>query len=135
MAAIRNFGVDGDAGSGRSVRAWSPAMNKLYSCPRFDRCSAPVCPLASPDMTGTHLRGEEVCVYLREAVKPGGPERLRSSLSEHIAEGVLRAVPAAMSLAGDLGRRLRRASRQGSKVQATAIARRSRWVAASRDYE
>ena len=45
---------------------------KIEDCPRFDRCSAPICPLDADWRHRAHLTGEPICVFLREAAKQGG---------------------------------------------------------------
>lgn len=100
----------------------------LYDCPRFSACNAPVCPLWPESLEGPHRRGDDVCRYLMEAVKSSGAEVLRGSLSTPLAEAVLAAVPVAMSLGGDLSRRLRRAEKHGSQIDSIARARASRAV-------
>ncbi len=45
---------------------------KIEDCPRFDRCSAPICPLDRDWRLRKHLSGEPICAYLREAAKQGG---------------------------------------------------------------
>ena len=101
------------------------SLSLMQRCPRWDACNAPVCPLYN--LRTTHRRGEDICPYLLEAVKTGGPDRLRGYLEEEIANAVIDATPAAKSLTGDLSRRLQRASEQGSGAEKAAVARRSRW--------
>jgi hypothetical protein len=99
-------------------------LRRAERCPRFDGCSAPVCPLMG--MGGTHLRGEPVCFFLREAVKVGGEARLRLRLPEDLATAVVEAGSVAIALQGDIGRALRRASKQGSKRDGAAHARQAK---------
>ena len=46
----------------------------MYDCPKFESCSAPICPLDSKWQLRTHLNGERVCHYLtmlqKTTVKP-----------------------------------------------------------------
>jgi hypothetical protein len=53
----------------------------MYDCPKFDGCSAPICPLDEDWQLCSHLDGERVCHYLtmlqKSTVKPvfwGGQE-------------------------------------------------------------
>jgi hypothetical protein len=85
-----------------------------HSCPRFSDCNAPLCPIIpSP----RHLRGESICSYMLEAVKPNGPERLAKELSAGLVEQILTFIPKASKRSGDIARRLRRAAIQGSKIE------------------
>lgn len=103
-------------------------LKRAEQCPRFESCSAPVCPLMG--MTGRHLRGDPVCAYLKEAVKDGGEARLKWYLPEHLVEGVVEAVPVAIALHGDIAKRLLRASEQTSKLDGAARARTYQRVSA-----
>jgi hypothetical protein len=38
-------------------------------CPRYNRCSANVCPLDADWRKRTHVRGDEICFFLTESVK------------------------------------------------------------------
>jgi hypothetical protein len=110
---------------GQPARMEQPrtATAKMEACPRFNRCSAPICPLYGG---GIHLTGEDVCFFAREAVKEGGEHRLRLYLSEHMVEGIVEALPRMRSLSGDITRRLTRASKQGSKLAGACGARKAR---------
>ena len=84
-----------------------------YSCPRFQRCNAGFC----PGLGGTHLPGEPVCFYLREAVKDGGYARVEGVLHQDLAESVLRFASELISQSGPLARALRHASKTGSSME------------------
>jgi hypothetical protein len=43
-------------------------------CPKFNTCSAPICPLDPLWRAATHLRGERVCPYLLGSEKTGAAE-------------------------------------------------------------
>ena len=47
---------------------------QMYDCPKFESCSAPICPLDAEWELRSHLNGEKVCYYLteysKEAVRP-----------------------------------------------------------------
>ena len=42
---------------------------QMIECPRFDGCSAPICPLDPDCLDRAHLKDEAVCFYLRLHVK------------------------------------------------------------------
>ena len=42
---------------------------EMAQCPRFDRCSAPICPIDTGWRTRAHRKGESVCAYLRRYAK------------------------------------------------------------------
>ena len=43
-----------------------PAMQQ---CPKFDSCSAPICPLDKQRQQRTMLRDERLCHYIRKAIR------------------------------------------------------------------
>jgi len=61
----------------------------MYSCPKWESCSAPICPLDTRWRESTHLAGERVCLYLREASKPGGRALLEGALPGELVSKVL----------------------------------------------
>lgn len=65
-----------------------PRHELMQHCPRWDSCSAPVCPLDPLWRQVPHLCGERVCGYLLELAKPGGEGRIRSALSSNLVERV-----------------------------------------------
>lgn len=44
-------------------------MNSPKDCPKYNSCSASVCPLDDNWRDREHLKGERVCVFLTEAIK------------------------------------------------------------------
>ena len=93
-------------------------MNPMKACPRYDTCSAPICPLDPNWCRSSHLPGERVCVWLTEPSKPGGEERIRSRLAEPIADRVVPVYPRIREHGGaNLRYTLDRASRTGSKLE------------------
>ena len=92
-------------------------------CPKYDRCSAPICPLDPHWRESTYLEGERVCLYLRELAK-GGDLGCRGSLPRGMALIVGRAyqqivhtgVIGALCGHGALRRALRYAANHGSKL-------------------
>ena len=89
---------------------------KPADCPRYDRCSAPICPLDPRCLHAQHLPGDPVCLWLRELSKPDGEAALRSVLREEVAATVARVAPGIIATQGCIRSALQRASRQGSKL-------------------
>ena len=62
----------------------------MYDCPKFDNCSAPICPLDENWQLCSHLDGEKVCHYLtmlqKSTVKPVFWEGQEGKLYKVIAE-------------------------------------------------
>lgn len=86
------------------------------SCPKFDKCSAPICPLDEHWRERKHLDGEPVCLWLRELAKPGGEAILGGALRGEQAQAIGRAAPGIIARWRTVRRELQRASRYGSKV-------------------
>lgn len=55
----------------------------MQDCPKFDHCSAPICPLDEDWRVRKHLNGEAVCLWLREHAKGYS---VHADLSEQVAE-------------------------------------------------
>jgi len=87
----------------------------LRECPKFNSCSAPVCPLANINVT--HLAGEPVCFYSREYVKNGGRGLLFRYIPREMVNLIADSLPEIKSRHADIKRRLDRASKSGSKLE------------------
>jgi hypothetical protein len=83
------------------------------TCPKFSRCSAPLCPA----LGGKHLDSERVCHYLRESVKPGGQTRIRAVLPTALADTVATEGLRLLTSTGGLQIALQRASKSGSRME------------------
>lgn len=95
--------------------AFSDAEKGHHACPKFDTCSAPICPLDAQWSARRHLPGERICLWLREAVKPGGDQALREALPITLVEHITAALPAIQSSNSDIRHKLRQAAAAGSK--------------------
>lgn len=93
-------------------------MSGVRDCPRWDSCSAPVCPL-DPDwpLTG-HLRGERVCLLLCELVKPDGEARLRGALPTAVVDRLVIEAPKVAARWYPIRKRLGSAAHKGSRMAA-----------------
>lgn len=94
------------------------------ACPRFDHCSAPLCPL-DDWKTYHHIKGEAVCFYLREVAKRGGtlPPRgdMAANLIAKVSEAYREIISSPRSRWGDVRRRLARAVLSPSKCDAVLV--------------
>ena len=57
---------------------------KTVDCPRFDRCNAALCPLDTGWRNRMHARGDSVCLYALESMKPTAAEALPGPQGEEI---------------------------------------------------
>ena len=90
-------------------------MTPLY-CPRFDHCSAPICPLDCHWQRRTHLPGERVCGLLCELVKQGGEARIRGWLPAEQVQTLARVAPDLSARWGRIRLQLERSALIGSKL-------------------
>ena len=88
----------------------------LEQCPRFHKCSAPICPLDTNWEQRIYLRGESVCFYLHEYVKNGGKARLGGHISEKHLEAIEKCYPKIINRFGDIKRRLKRSAKSGYRI-------------------
>lgn len=88
----------------------------MPACPKFEGCSAPICPI-DPDMEKrTHLEGEKVCFYLTEYSKPTARPILRAGLTEELFEAIEEGYPKVITLSGPVRRQLERSSTNPPRV-------------------
>lgn len=86
-------------------------------CQKYNSCSAPVCPFDTSWPSIKHLPGEPVCKWLRESMKPGSEAILSHALTGELAGKVAEVRDALLCRKGALKYSLRRAEKQGRKVQ------------------
>jgi hypothetical protein len=85
-------------------------------CPKFDSCSAPICPFDPERDKRTYLKGEPVCMYMLEYVKPGGVEKIRGTIGGKGATAIGRATQGVEERWKPLFRRLCIASQTPSRL-------------------
>ena len=88
----------------------------LYSCPKWDGCNAPICPLDPDWKSRKHLEGERVCFYLTEYSKPPARPILRAVLTKELYETLTRVYPEVIARWGPIRRRLNRSSQNPPRV-------------------
>ena len=90
----------------------------VHVCPKFDRCSAPICPVDNWTLR-YHAKGESVCFYLREAAKHGGrlppTGDIPTELAGKVSQAYRKIISSPCSPLGDIRRRLVRATLSPSK--------------------
>jgi hypothetical protein len=106
---------------------------KPEDCPKYERCNANICPMDAERHRRSHVRGEPVCLWLREFSKEGGEARIRERLPQDQAEAVKVAyleitlpmlTTGAVSIGiGEVRRVLRQSAKKGSKLEAGSAAR------------
>lgn len=79
-------------------------------CPRFSRCSAPICPLDPLRGRAVHLPGEPVCGYLLATGKVGAGEKYAA---DPVYATCAERLPEIATRWPDIGRRVARSARSG----------------------
>jgi len=90
---------------------------QMHECPKWSRCSAPLCPL-DPNWENTRFtRYDSICFYMLEAVKRGAEGRFgERGLGPLLAE-ISNAIPAFCDRYGRIRRSLTRATLSGSRME------------------
>jgi hypothetical protein len=102
------------------------SVEPMTRCPRFERCSAPLCPLDPQRPRRSHLRGEAVCAHLRELVKAGGPDRVRHAVAQDLFELIAAAAAELTAPASSVYWPLQVASRKKSQLASGGALRSGR---------
>ena len=88
----------------------------MSDCPKFEHCSAPLCPLNRDMMERTHLRGERVCFYVREYVKEGGRAILSTNVVSDLLQAIEEAYPKMLTKGADIRYQLKQSAKSGSTL-------------------
>ena len=57
---------------------------KIEDCPKFDACSAPICPLDEDYKLRVHLTEDRACLYLREYAKSATRGQLKVTVPDEM---------------------------------------------------
>jgi len=93
---------------------------KMCDCLRFDRCSAPICPLDPDWKLRVYRKGEPICFYLLEFVKPDAKAQFQGSIGVRVYEAIQTSIDAMSHRYAPLCRALERAKRTGSRIAGCA---------------
>src|SRR6185437_3110278 len=88
------------------------------SCPRYQSCSANICPLDPDWRKRSHLQGEPVCGLLRELVKPNGAATLATTTAADLVTVITDALPEISARNFDIRAQLARSAKTGSRIKA-----------------
>ena len=115
LRASVNVGTGQSSNEANDSAAHGPRL-----CPRWERCSAPVCPLDAEWRQRSHVRGEAVCGLLLELAKADGEATLRGCLPAELVETGVAVAPGMLHRWGPLRRASEKASKSGSKLRQSA---------------
>lgn len=85
-------------------------------CPKFEKCSAPICPLDPNWINAKHPNGERVCFYLGEAQKAGAEALFGDRGLGVLYQVMLGATPDISARWGTIRNALTRAAKAGSRM-------------------
>ncbi len=89
---------------------------KPDDCPKFHKCSAPICPLDPKMLERVHLAGERVCIYLLGYSKLGVRANLRGCIAKQHFEAIVEAYPKILSRNVPIKKACERASKTPSRL-------------------
>jgi len=89
---------------------------RIEKCPKFERCSAPICPLDRNWRKASHLHHERVCFYLCESQKRGSEALFGSRGLSELHQIMIEVTPAISLRWACIKRALIRASKTGSRM-------------------
>jgi hypothetical protein len=87
------------------------------ACPRYERCSAPICPLDPDWQQRKHLENEQVCGLLLELAKVGGEATLQSCLPKEVTQAATTLAARIHDAHGPVRRACEKASKSGSRLK------------------
>ena len=88
----------------------------MCDCPKFDSCSAPICPLDQDWRKRAYLDGERICIYLTEYSKVALRANLRGVLSGELYKSVSEQAEAISEAYPRIKKQLLRSSISNSKL-------------------
>jgi hypothetical protein len=111
----------------RSPQSPSAIRITPVDCPKFDKCSAPICPLDPDWPRRCHLKGERACPFALEATKKGALARFRDHPHEEIVQAAGEMVALPEMLGTNLRIALSRAAASGSRLDKVRRLAAVRW--------
>lgn len=93
-------------------------------CPKWTRCSVPICPLDQLASARRMLPGEQVCPYISEFVKDGSSETFDAAGLGWLHNAIKTVLPEIERTHSGIRYRLKRAKKTGSKITAASNLRK-----------
>lgn len=93
----------------------------ICDCPRWGSCNAPLCPLDPGISQRKYLRGEAICFYMHEYVKPDSSNRFKTCHRVEIYKSISNVIEEVLSTYGYIKKRLERASSTPSRMIVVSI--------------
>lgn len=109
-------GPNRKAGCGDASDSANCTLNASTLCPRWNRCSTPLCPLDPDVFKRAALNDEPVCYYLTEAVKSDAEAIFRRRGRSELYELISKLIQPMSARWGRIRRHLERAKSNGSRM-------------------
>jgi len=88
-------------------------------CPRFNQCSAPLCPLDERWRERRHRNGDRICLYLLEMAKAGSTAATLVLDSEEMRQALGEAYSEISTCCAPIRSEIKRTTKRGSKLGRT----------------
>jgi hypothetical protein len=88
----------------------------IESCPRFQKCNAPVCPLDELQKKRKHLPQDRVCFFLLESAKTSAHSIFMGVGLGNLYEVIVRHTPAILNSHPRIKRAYEKAKESGSRM-------------------
>jgi hypothetical protein len=98
----------------------------MVNCPRWDKCSAAICPLEADWETRKHLDGDRVCFWMTETVKPDAKANFDLAAQGEMIILIQTLIPSICARWHPIKNALERASKSGSKL--TSLSRNRKYL-------
>ena len=93
----------------------------MYDCPKFEGCSAPICPLDKHWEQRSHLDGERVCCYLTEYSKEAARPILEGGLAVEHYKAIAEQHPKIIASHPLIKKQLSRSSKNKSRLAGCGV--------------
>lgn len=90
--------------------------HQLHSCPKWNTCSAAICPLDEKFSKRTHLDDDRVCFFLTESIKIDAETNFKGRGLTSLYKCMQEATPHIICLHPRINRALERARQTGSRM-------------------
>lgn len=99
-------------------------LNTPQECPKWTRCSVPICPLDPQASARIMLPGEQVCTYISEFVKDSSSKTFDAAGLGWLHSAIKTVLPEIEHTHSAIRYRLKRAKKTGSKIAAASNLRK-----------
>jgi hypothetical protein len=91
--------------------------NENITCPKFNRCDSPICPLDKDWRKRTNTNEDTTCYYLIESIKSGAEERFKRAQLEGMYQLIVSIRGDISSCFKRIARKLQLASKTSSRME------------------